>query len=73
MVAIYQAYYEGYPVLSSSEPCIIHGLLAKIAGLRGLSIQPLVVYTTQFEFDGPSIIKINDFLGIEMYDHDDHS
>ena len=70
MVAIYQAYYEGYPVLSSTESYVIHALLAKIAGLRGLTIQPLVVYTTQFDLDGPSLIKINNFLGIEMYDHD---
>lgn len=70
MVAIYQAYYEGYPVLSSEEPDTIHRLLAKIAGLRGLAIQPLVVYTTQFELDGPSVVNIHDFLGFEMYDHD---
>jgi hypothetical protein len=68
MVAIYQAYYEGGPVLSSSEPGVIYDLIVKIAGLRGLTIKPLVVYTTQFEFDGPSVIRVNDFLGFEMYE-----
>jgi hypothetical protein len=56
-------------VLSSSEPGVIYDLIAKIASLRGLTIKPLVIYTTQFEFDGPSIIHVNDFLGFEYYEH----
>jgi hypothetical protein len=72
MVAIYQAYFEGYPVLSSTESSIIYGLLEKLARLRGTEIRPLVVYTTQFEFDGPSIIKINDYLGFEYYEQSTH-
>ena len=68
MVAIYQAYFEGYPVLSSTEPGLIYGLLEKLARLRSCAIKPMVVYTTQFEFDGPSRIRIADFLEFEYYE-----
>ena len=68
MVAIYQAYYEGYPVLSSTDPTIIYGLLEKLSHLRYRTIKPFVVYITQFELDGPSFIHVADFLGFEYYE-----
>lgn len=73
MVAIYQAYYEGYPVLSSTEPGIIYRLLEKLARLRSQQIKPIVVYTTQFDFDGPSRIRIADFLEFEYYEQGAYS
>lgn len=68
MVAIYQVYFEGYPILSSTEPALIYGLLEKLARLRGQEIKPMVVYTTQFEFDGPSRIRVADSLEFEYYE-----
>ena len=73
MVAIYQAYYEGYPVLSSREPEIIYGLLEKLARLRSRVIKPMIVYITQFELDGPSRIQVADFLEFEYYEDEVHS
>lgn len=73
MVAIYQVYYEGYPVLSSTEPGIIYGLLEKLARLRGKEIKPMIIYTTQFDLDGPSRIRVADFLEFEYYDEEAYS
>ncbi len=68
MHAIYQAYFEGYPVLSSTDPKIIYELLEKLSNLRHRKIKPLVIYITQFELDGPSFINVADFLGFEYYE-----